>query len=350
MPISPRGKSFMLTHGSGADRVRLTFKTHEEALAKEAELISKEKAVALAALQNAQKGDPAKTLQDAYNRAYREVWVGSKGERTTVLNAKQMVALIGANTPLVEIVTDTITDALDELADGDDESDGNSNATLNKKLAALNVMLKGAQERGWIKDVPRVKRRKEAEGRTYWYTEEDETEMLKVAHLLGLPRLADWITFGINTGMRRSEMLRLKVEDCDEMFVRLHNGETKNGAGRMIPASTSTRAIVQKARDAGYGKVFEDVTNNGLRGMWGHMRAHLKKEEDPKYIVHVLRHTCATRLAFKGVTAPQIQAWMGHKAIQTSMRYIHLTGNHLVGLADILERDTKPALRLVSNA
>lgn len=342
MPITQRGNSFMVSHGSGKDRVRLTRKTLPEAELLLAELEAAEKAAAASLLLAATRGDPTKTLQDAYDRTYREKWKGSKGERTTVLNGKQMLALLGADTLVTEIDSDAIADALNALEDGDDDTDGNSAATINKKLAALNVMLKGCMDRGWLKAIPHTKRRKEGNRRTFWYSEDDEREMLNACYRLGLPELADWITFGIDSGMRRSEMLRLKTVDCFSGHIHLHNGQTKNDQGRVIPTTELAEAIVQKARDKGHDRVFQGMTQAILRGQWDALRTYLKKEGDPKYIVHVLRHTCATRLAIGGATAPQIMAYMGHKAIQTSMIYIHLTGHNLTGVADLLKRSPMP--------
>lgn len=349
MPIAPRGKSFMVSHGSAADRQRKTVKTHEEAVALLAEWEQAEQAALTARAVAATKGDATKTLQDAYDRAYRERWAGSKGERTTVLNAKQMLALLGPNSLIVEIDSDAIDCAIDALEDGDDDMEGNSAATLNKKLAAVNVMLKLAKERGWIKSIPYTKRRKEGNRRIHWYTEEEEREMLDACYRLGLPVLADFIQFSIDTGFRRSETLKLLTEDCRDRTVRLHNGATKNDSGRVVPTTELVEAIIQKARDRKDARVFEGLTEAILRGMWDSLRAHLGKEADPKYIVHVLRHTCATRLAMNGATAPQIMTWMGHKAIQTTMIYIHLTASHLNGVADLLTRRqvSRPELKVV---
>lgn len=348
--ITPRGASFMVSFGSGKDRVRVTKKTLPEAEAELARLEAEAIAEAAALAVVATKGDPSKTLQDAYDLAYRTKWKNSKGERTTLLNAKQMVALLGPNTPVAAIDSDAIANALNELEDGDDEREGNSTSTVNKKLAALNVMLKEARGHGWIKDVPYTKRRAEGKRRTYFYTDEDEAQMVAACYRLGLPVLADFITFGVETGLRRAEMLKLKVEDCAERTIRLHDGETKNDSGRVVPTTDLAEAVIQKARDRGCKRVFEDLTVAILRTMWDSLRTHLGKDGDPKYIVHVLRHTCATRLAKKGATAPQIKEWMGHKAIQTTMIYIHLVGTDLHGVADLLRREPapRPALKVVN--
>lgn len=349
MTITPRGLSFMVSWGSGKDRIRKTVKTLEAAQALERQLEADELAAAAARAVVATRGDISKTLQDAYDLTYRSKWKNTKGERTTLLNAKHMLALLGADTPVAAIDSASIENALNELEDGDDEREGVSTSTVNKKLAALNVMLKESRSHGWIKDVPYTKRRKEGKRRTYFYTDEDEALMVAACYRLGLPVLADFIVFGVETGLRRAEMLKLKVEDCADRTIRLHDGETKNDSGRVVPTTDLAQAIIDKARAAGWKRVFEPLTVAILRTAWDSLRTHLGKDGDPKYIVHVLRHTCATRLAKKGATAPQIKEWMGHKAIQTTMIYIHLVGTDLHGVADLLRREPapRPVLKVV---
>ncbi len=44
-----------------------------------------------------------------------------------------------------------------------------------------------------------------------------------------------------------------------------------------------------------------------------------------KLSVHTLRHAYATHLLEQGVNIRVIQRYMGHKSLETTMRYLHLT-------------------------
>lgn len=342
MPVYQRGDSFMVSVGSGKGRVRETFPTRELADAREAALLATKRGHEAAGAVHL--GNPSKTLQDAYEMAYRTHWKGSKGERTSTMNARTVLAFFGPKTPVCAINPGAVEEYIAELEDL-----GNTGATINKKLSTLNVMLKEAQRLGWAPSRILVLRRKESSKRIYWYTEEEERAMVEAAHKLGAPALADFIVWSIDTGFRRSESLRFPVADFKDGMLRLFDGETKSGRGRTLPATPAVAALVEKARAAGHTRVFQDLTDATLRGLWTNMRDLLGKLEDPKYIVHVLRHTTATRLAIGGYSASQIQAYMGHTAIQTSMRYIHLTGADLGGAAAILARKgSKPVLRVVN--
>jgi site-specific recombinase XerD len=56
----------------------------------------------------------------------------------------------------------------------------------------------------------------------------------------------------------------------------------------------------------------------------------------PALTPHCLRHTTCTRLILGGVPMPKVQKFMGHKSIQTTMRYFHMLEEDLAGVVNIL--------------
>jgi integrase len=44
---------------------------------------------------------------------------------------------------------------------------------------------------------------------------------------------------------------------------------------------------------------------------------------------HTLRHTFGTHAAMFGANPWRLQAWMGHKRIDETMRYVHVAGDHM---------------------
>ena len=59
--------------------------------------------------------------------------------------------------------------------------------------------------------------------------------------------------------------------------------------------------------------------------------------KDKEFVLHALRHTCASRLLFMGVDLVTIKEWLGHADIQTTMRYAHMAPNKLAHAAAILD-------------
>jgi integrase len=54
--------------------------------------------------------------------------------------------------------------------------------------------------------------------------------------------------------------------------------------------------------------------------------------------IHTCRHTCASRLAqTPGINLPFVRQWLGHKSIQTTMRYAHLAPSTLDNCKRALE-------------
>ncbi|GAJ06624.1 unnamed protein product [marine sediment metagenome] len=55
------------------------------------------------------------------------------------------------------------------------------------------------------------------------------------------------------------------------------------------------------------------------------IRALKKAGVNKKISVHTLRHCYATHLLEQGVNIRVIQRYMGHRSLETTMRYLHLT-------------------------
>jgi len=73
-------------------------------------------------------------------------------------------------------------------------------------------------------------------------------------------------------------------------------------------------------------------------------------KDDPEFVLHALRHTCASRLAASGMDAFRIQKWMGHKTIQTTMIYVTLFSADLNGLAEALDEGNQKAFQKASRS
>lgn len=335
MAVYPKGDKFMASFGAGATRVRKTFNTASEAEAWE---LSQD------AAREAVKSLPAPivvaptcwTLQEALNQVSKHIWKGTGGETRAVANANQALAFFGPDTLTSAITSNWIIEYMEELQD----EDGNSGSTCNKKLSALSMLLKRAEEFGGLASVPRMKRYKESQHRIRWYTDVEEQNMLKMAKHLGLDELHDFIVVGLDTGFRRSELLGLSLADYHKGMLMLHAGETKNGDSRSIPCTPRVKSILAARQAAGVSKVFPSLTSNILRKQWDDLRSILGKDDDPGFIIHVLRHTCATRLVSEGVPLPTVQQWMGHKVIQTTMRYAHMAHGQLQAAMERLEART----------
>jgi integrase len=117
------------------------------------------------------------------------------------------------------------------------------------------------------------------------------------------------------TGMRRSELLGLKWEQIRNGFIYLT--ETKGGKARQIPIN-----------DRLEGRRFYEVKRSFVSAC---RRAGI---EDFRF--HDLRHTFASRLVMKGASLKAVQELLGHADLKMTMRYAHLSHEHLRDSVNLL--------------
>jgi integrase len=70
---------------------------------------------------------------------------------------------------------------------------------------------------------------------------------------------------------------------------------------------------------------------------WAWAREQMGMKDDFEFIIHALRHTCASRLVNAGMDLYVVKEWLGHSSIQVTERYAHLNPVKLVHAATMLE-------------
>jgi integrase len=337
MPVYKRGNTFLLSVGSGKDRIRKAFKTRAEAelaekrlaLVKEGVLEPSE--VPSLPLLKAGKGvAPANTLGAAYELTVKDVWSQNKGDNS-IRVAKRVLRSVGEDTLVADVTTSLIRELVEEWEDA-----GNTGGTVNAKLSAISMMLKTACDEGWLEAMPRIKRRSPGTHRIRWMDYDEEMQALNLCDKLGLLALKDYIMFAIDTGFRKMEQLEFKGKEYRGNMLHLHPDETKTSKARAIPPTSRVLEILQKRKNN--TRVFDDLTPCKLRDHWAVLREAMGKLDDPQFVVHMLRHTCASRLAMQDKTAQFIQYWMGHSSPLTTARYMHLAPAKMLEGATALDQ------------
>ncbi len=215
-----------------------------------------------------------------------------------------------------------------------------SDATVNRYLSALHTLLKWGMTRNYLKAIPSFTWQAEDEGRIRWITEAEEKQLFK--HLKG--PVADVVKVALATGMRRNEILGLTRDNLEPTWVRLW--KTKNDQPRSVPIEPVTYKRLQ-------GLMGHMPTQAQLRYSWDRARLAMGLEDDDLFVFHACRHTCATRLVRANVNIRIIQRWLGHKRIETTLRYSHVNDEMLTealskarshqDLGDVLQFPTSPA-------
>jgi site-specific recombinase XerD len=142
-----------------------------------------------------------------------------------------------------------------------------------------------------------------------------------------------------STGMRRSELCRLRPEDIDKerMVIRICQG--KGGKDREVPLSpklldqlrTYYRSLKRKN-----GWLFPSQQTRRpdqpitTKAVWHACREATRRASISKPVhPHTLRHSFATHLLDSGAELPVIQVLLGHADPRDTMIYLHLSTRQL---------------------
>jgi site-specific recombinase XerD len=147
-------------------------------------------------------------------------------------------------------------------------------------------------------------------------------------------------------GLRRCEVLALRLEDLKTAERRVFIVEGKGGHQRLVPVSerffVSVAAYLHRERPAGCDsdRVFvvlkgpnrgQPLSAAGLDEIIGGARRRAGLEH---LTCHELRHTCLTRLREAGMALEAVQAQAGHRWIESTRIYLHLANDWLAGEYD----------------
>lgn len=335
MSISPLGNKFRASFGAGESRKRTNHATVELA---QAWLDEREAERGAAAALLAPPAPPSKTwtLQRAFDHCLKHHWTAGGGVVPAIRNSSFALEFFGPDTLIDAISSLRILSYMEWLM----EVHENNPSTLNKKISALRTILTQALDIGGISTLPRLKRYKEDKKAPHWYSDADEREMLKTSLALGYTDLHDFIIFGLDLGMRRMELLNLRMSDYHMGSLLIHADQTKGKVGRAVPSTGRVRDILTVRPDS-QRLVFEGFTEAIHRTQWQAMRATMGRSDDPFFITHTLRHTCATRLLSAGSPIKAVQAWLGHESMASTMVYGHLVPGQLDQARDFLESRSK---------
>ena len=143
-------------------------------------------------------------------------------------------------------------------------------------------------------------------------------------------RDATMVLIAFRHGLRASELVDLRWDQVDLEHALLHVRKLKNGSPATHPLTgKELRALrrLQREQDTKSPFVFTSergtpFTKRGFQAMVE--RAGEAAGFDMKIHPHMLRHACGFKLANDGVDTRTIQAYLGHKSIQHTVRYTEL--------------------------
>jgi integrase len=203
---------------------------------------------------------------------------------------------------------------------------------VNRELAALSHLFNKAVEWGWLDHRPaNIRRHKEGAGRITYLTVEQIARLVEAAKHDPSPHIYPFIVIGLETGMRRMEILSIRLADIDLNRRLILIPRAKAGT-REQPITASLAEVLRGYVDAapGEGWLFpspQSATTHVMNIEKPFRRVVAEAGLDPRQVVrHTLRHTAITHLVQAGVDLPTVKRISGHKTLAMVERYSHQNG------------------------
>jgi len=235
---------------------------------------------------------------------------------------------------LSELRPDKIAELRDNLRE-----QGKKPAGVNRYLAALAAVLTRCVKHWHILEsnpVQRVAKLTENNARERFLTEVELARLLNTCRESNSPDLYTAVLLSITTGARQGEVLGLRWSDVDFQRGIITLRHTKNGDSRTLAIAAQVLSLL-KERKANReqsnvtalhdnGLVFPSrVSANQPVNLRDGFNAAVKRAGLGDFHWHDLRHSCASFLAESGASLRQIGEVLGHRSVEATRRYSHLT-------------------------
>ncbi len=168
------------------------------------------------------------------------------------------------------------------------------------------------------------------------------------------------LAMSYDAALRREEVCSLETTDIDpaRRLLRIRPEATKSRRERVVPYSAPTGEIFgqylrvrrELSRERGPLFLSESCRNLGQPiSLWGWSKAVgriARRCNVLQFTPHTLRHLCLTDLARANWDIHEIATFAGHRSVQTTLLYIHLSGRDLsrklaTGMAQIHAQRTR---------
>lgn len=259
-------------------------------------------------------------------KEYLEHWSGTDSIR---IPAVQLFAEHFGNELLDKITTEDCRGALSQW-------ENKAPATYNKYKAILAAIfdfgiLRNEDNRRAYTTLNPVKtiRNKPIDNLRVRYLSDDEKKRLVAAcrEIGGKFYLA--FLLALSTGLRKSNVLQRRWSDVDFSRGLLEVRKTKNGDPVHSPLPGPVLELLAEYREVGTGLIFPSTSNPDqpfdFKKQWNRARK-LANVVDFRW--HDLRHDAASTLARDGRTLLEIAEILGHRSLQSTKRYSHLSTAH----------------------
>ena len=218
---------------------------------------------------------------------------------------------------------------------------GVSTSTVNREVTVLKHMFERAVLWEYLSTNPikGMRKFKEPPGRTRWLNPEEIEKLLSACTVVSFEKkeghffselikgyLKPFVLLGLNSGMRRGEILRLTRKNIDWKNRVATLEVTKNGDKRHVHLNEAA-LIALKSIPPRLDSDHLFPFRKDQMGMA--FRRAVKRAGIENFRFHDLRHTFCSYQAMNGIQGRGLMALMGHKDTRMTARYSHLSDAYL---------------------
>jgi site-specific recombinase XerD len=180
-------------------------------------------------------------------------------------------------------------------------------------------------------------------------------EVLRLIDSAETPRDRVFVEIAYGCGLRLSELIHLRVTDIDSARMVIHVRQGKGAKDRLVPLSArlleELRSYWRMYRPGSWlfpgDKPGQPICGSNMQRRFGKLvkRVGLTKHCS----MHTLRHSYATHLLEAGVDVLTLKTLLGHRTLETTTRYLHVSTQRLrqtPSLLDllVLPKPTRPSV------
>ena len=199
-----------------------------------------------------------------------KIFAATRGYSKTMINVNEAVNFFGPDTPVSKITTEEV-DHYVLFLEGPERR--NSDATINRKLSALSVMLTLAHKRKKLTTLPEFTRKKEREGRIRFLTADEERKLIGWITHIGKTDHTEACIVLIDTGFRCSELWGLSAHNVNLTNRTLTLWKTKADKPRTVPMTKRVFDIIERRCDTyPTGQLFPGSSNEWMSNVWKRVR------------------------------------------------------------------------------
>jgi integrase/recombinase XerD len=221
---------------------------------------------------------------------------------------------------------------------------GLSAGTINNYISSIRFFYTYVLEKEWNhKKVPRMKRTK-----TFPVipSREDVMALLNLTDNLKHKAIL-FLIYG--SGLRVSEVARLKISDICSKTMRIRVEYAKHNTNRYTILSETALKVLREYFKAYFSSKEYKLNDWLFPGQNDQDHIHVKTIKntmiklrdklklDSTISAHTLRHCFSTHALEDGVDPVFIQQMLGHKKLQTTLTYLHMTSKSLMGIKSPLD-------------